>query len=526
MLATMRTTASSLFMKALLLLLVVAFAVWGVGDVVRAGGQQNVATVGEETITYPQLARAMSVIERTFEAMGMRQVDRRMVQEQALRRMVEEKLIAQRLNDAGFAVGEDQLATRIASMRDFHDIRGKFDAKLFQATLAQRRIGEKQMLDEVATDIRAAIFAQTLGVEAITPPPTLAAMVARSAAERRSAVIVTVSAKRIDPAAISEQALGDYYDANKDARYLAPEQRDVQFVTFSKADLDALAEARVTDEALREAYEAGDQQQPFEASRAALAESIKADFAEQAINDIGNAVEDAMAAGKNFGESVAEAKLHAKPQRLEQVEQNAAPKNPLQQAVVAQAYMLQEGELSNIQTTPDGSYYLVYVDRVVGATPKPFEAVKSDVAQQVAASGRDSAVRAQAAEIKAALEKNDWRDALRGTPVTVRTVNAIARPEIAATPGVPSVLAEAMFQHPIGGVAGPLVTEQGDALLARVTERSTAQGAPALNAKAEQALTDAWRAEISQHVFRDLTHRYPVQLNEPLLKQIMGNEGA
>ena len=58
MLDQMRRGVTNLFTKLLLALLIVAFAVWGIGDVVRRSSQAALATVGSTEITPDEYRQA------------------------------------------------------------------------------------------------------------------------------------------------------------------------------------------------------------------------------------------------------------------------------------------------------------------------------------------------------------------------------------------------------------------------------------------------------------------------------------
>ena len=58
MLDQMRRGVTNLFTKFLLALLIVAFAVWGIGDVVRRSSQGALATVGKTEITTEEFRQA------------------------------------------------------------------------------------------------------------------------------------------------------------------------------------------------------------------------------------------------------------------------------------------------------------------------------------------------------------------------------------------------------------------------------------------------------------------------------------
>ena len=57
MLETIRKRTTSWVVKGLLLLLVLSFAVWGIGDIFRGGREATIAKVGDTKITSDQLSR-------------------------------------------------------------------------------------------------------------------------------------------------------------------------------------------------------------------------------------------------------------------------------------------------------------------------------------------------------------------------------------------------------------------------------------------------------------------------------------
>jgi peptidyl-prolyl cis-trans isomerase D len=524
MLASMRTTASSIFMKAVMLLLVVAFAVWGVGDVVRSGNSGHVAKVGSESISANDYLRAASNLERMMQALGMGNVDRGMVAQQALRRLVEERMIEQRLSDAGFAVGTAQLAQQLRTAQAFHDVRGKFDPALFKATLAQRQISEAQLLSETATELRTNFFTQSLDLESITVPEPVAALYAASAAELRTAVLVTVPPASTPPA--DDKALQEYYDVNKELLYMQPQTRTLEFASFNRRALDALVEKQLTDEALQARYESDGSEKSFEESKAALRETLRSELADSTTSELSMQVEDNLAAGDSLGEAMKKAGLSASIATLSDVPAEGG-KTPLEKAVIAQGYQLQEGESSNLQTSEDGQYFIVTARAVHEAAAKPLASVKADVIKRVAARDQAKATRERANAVKALLEGDDWEAALKKEGIATRSVAGIRRAELGGNAQVPAALNEAIFQHEVGGVAGPQVEENGSAVLARVSAITLPTATVKADPKLAAALSRQWQGEISQSYLRDLSARYPVRLNEPMLRQLMGEgDGA
>lgn len=521
MLDAMRATAKSFVMKIILLLLVVSFAVWGVGDVVRSGNSGHVAKVGDETVSYADFARRSALMERMMQSMGITSVDRRAVEDQVLRQLVEEKLVALRLKEIGVSPNTQLLAGRLKASPLFHDVRGKFDPELFRTTLAQRQMNEATFLEELRADIRAQAFTASLGTETVNPPAALLALEAISAAERRNAQVVTITSAGLKIDAPSEDALKDYYERNKDTRYLAPETRTLEFVTFPASALEKLAAEHVSNDDVAAHYEA---EKDRLASATEARKELESQAMETVLEDVSIKIEDALAGGSAMGEAVAAAGLNAQSNLLKDVttEQAAAEKRPLNRSVIERGFALEEGETSTLDVTADGAYYLVALQAIEPASPQPYDAVKADVASRMAELERNRALRARATEVKEALGADD-KEALAKLGVSPRDVRGIRRPAAGATPGVPALLAQAVFEHRVGGVAGPLM-ENGSAVVARVTAIEHPATAPAADAKTLEAARKQVSSEVLNGYYRTLTTRYPVKINQPLLEQLRAQE--
>ena len=95
MLDSMRGLAKGFISKALMLFLVLTFAVWGAGDIVRGGGSNYVAKVGNERISPSVFLADQRNMQQSLEAMGVKDINPQALGNEILRRMVQQKLISQ-----------------------------------------------------------------------------------------------------------------------------------------------------------------------------------------------------------------------------------------------------------------------------------------------------------------------------------------------------------------------------------------------------------------------------------------------
>lgn len=289
---TGKTWVGKVLAAVLFTLLILSFAVWGIGDIFRGGASQTVAQVGETRIdagqardAYTRELRQLSAQFGTVitpEQARMFGLDR-----QVLGRLVTEAVLDERARQLGLRVGETLVARSIVEDPSFQ-ANGSFDRNAFQRYLsfvglseqgfvAQQRaqLARSQVVDAVIAEIDAPIAAQEAvhryGAERRTArylllPETLAGEVAppeeaaleaffaerRSqwrAPEYRAFEMIALTPEAIaDPAAIADAAARQRYQQVAETRFGSPERRRVQRIPFANAADAAAAQARLASQ--------------------------------------------------------------------------------------------------------------------------------------------------------------------------------------------------------------------------------------------------------------------------------------
>ncbi len=522
MLSSMRTAGNSIFMKLLMMLLVISFAVWGVGDIVRSGNNGHLVTVGDEIVTYPEYARAMSNTSRMLQEMGAANIPESAIQKQVLERLVEEKIVQQRMKQAGLEVNRDLLVKHLRAAPALQNEKGVFDAERFKLLLQNKQISEEGFLGELATDLRAQTFSASLGSDGLTPPEPVAKLYASVQNEKRDAVLFSIPASSVKAEAVDEAGMKSYYENNKGLLYMNPERRSLEYVTFSAKDVAARAAKDVTPQAVAERV-ASDPELYKDNEKQARAELLSE--AQETVTDtITVAIEDALAAGDSMGEAVAAAGLSAQSRVLRDVsaEELAKSKDGLTQSVAEKGFGLLEGETSEIGTTADGAYYMVSAQSVTAAEAKPFDDVKNDVAKRANARAQSKALRAQADKLAVALaDTKDWKKVAAEFGASARSVSNLKRGDKAPAP---AALNEAIFEREIGGVAGPLV-QDNSAELALVTAAHFGAAPEADDVKVRAMMGEGLQKELLGTYYGQLVREYPVHVNEGMMQQINAQNG-
>ncbi|MDX8477741.1 SurA N-terminal domain-containing protein [Mesorhizobium sp. VK24D] len=258
MLSILRSAASTWVAKALLSLLVVSFAVWGISGRLSGSlaGHHSVITAGGTTVSINEYRLAY---DRQINMLSQ-QYGQRITHEQAKLLGIDNQVLAQLVSGAvldeqarklGLGLSKDRLAELTREDPAFKGPSGQFDRRTFEYLL--RQVG---MRPEDYLKNRSQVAVRQQIVEAISDglkaPQTFLKAVALYRGEDRTIdylVLPKTLAQPIEPP--SDSALKTYFEANK-KNYAAPEYRKFSYVRLEPQDI--MDPTAVTDQQIADDY--------------------------------------------------------------------------------------------------------------------------------------------------------------------------------------------------------------------------------------------------------------------------------
>ncbi|MDP9839502.1 peptidyl-prolyl cis-trans isomerase D [Neorhizobium huautlense] len=242
MLDSLRTASRSWVAKALLILLGVSFAIWGVSASIMApAGGNTVMTVGDQSVT-PQeyrlaMQRQLSQLSRQFGThLTAEQARAFGLDQQVFSQLAAGAALDQLAADMRLGLSDDRLALLVADDPAFKNSNGQFDRQLFSSRLQAVGFDENEYIKE-----RKKIAVRSQIVDAIsdgfTPPAVMTDALRQYADETRTLDYLILSYANIPPVkAPADDALAAWFEGAK-ARYRAPEYRKVTYVTLQPSDV-------------------------------------------------------------------------------------------------------------------------------------------------------------------------------------------------------------------------------------------------------------------------------------------------
>ncbi|WP_310496387.1 SurA N-terminal domain-containing protein [Sandarakinorhabdus sp.] len=242
MLAFFRRSLSSWPVLVLFGLILVAFAVTGVGDPLGGGAPAgSIAKVGERTITEPDLLqafdRAVRRIRESNPAATQAQVAREGGVETLATQLIGQTAMEELGRVAGVSASDRAVGAEIAAIPAFQS-GGKFDDATYRRVLAEQRLSDKDLRAGIAGDlVRRQLIQPVTG--ALSVPDGIAAAYARLLVDTyRGGVAIVPPAVAVPP---TEAEIAAFYAANK-LLFTVPERRALRYALI---DREAIA-AKVT----------------------------------------------------------------------------------------------------------------------------------------------------------------------------------------------------------------------------------------------------------------------------------------
>jgi peptidyl-prolyl cis-trans isomerase D len=244
-------------MAAVMGVLILSFAVWGIADIFKGFGQSTLAKIGRTEISTEQFRQ---IYTERLQQIG-RQAGRPLTMDQARAFGLDRQLLLQVTAEAtlddqarqlGLGQSDAQTMRMIYGDQNFKGVSGNFDPARFQAVIRQAGYTEQRYISEQRRVSLRRQIANTI-TAGLEPPKTLIDALVRFQNEQRTIEYVKLDAAQagtIDPP--SPEALAGYFDDHK-TQFRAPEYRKLSFVMITPEEIGKWS--TVSDEDAKKIFE-------------------------------------------------------------------------------------------------------------------------------------------------------------------------------------------------------------------------------------------------------------------------------
>lgn len=257
MLKGIRGALGSILASILMVLLLVSFAIWGVGDIFRARSL-SVAEIGETEITLQTMLRDFNNRVRSLRTQLGELSDAEAIgfglHQQVLNELVARNVLDEDARQQGLRANNAQARAEIREIEAFEGLLGGFDTTAYSSALRQAGFADEEEFEAL---VRRDITRQQLMNALVTVMPVPSFYVDTLYVHRketRTADILTVPASAVNGIDNPDGETLRAFHETVARQYMTPEFRTFRYVTLETSDF--AADLEITEDVLRQEYDA------------------------------------------------------------------------------------------------------------------------------------------------------------------------------------------------------------------------------------------------------------------------------
>ena len=255
MLKFIRESMQGLIAWAIIILLIVPFALWGINQYFGNAGPLVAATVNGQEISVRSFQQAYTQQRNQMRQILGAQYDPAImddrIKKQALDNLVDREVLYQNAKDMGLRVSTESVISTIQGLQNFQQD-GKFSNEIYTRALQSQGETPSGFESRVQQSILTQQLYSALNGSAFVTKNEVDDIIRLQQQQRDFSYLTLPVAKYKDESAVTDEAIKQYYDAHE-AEYMTPEKVSIQYVELDAANL--AQDAVPTDAELHQFYE-------------------------------------------------------------------------------------------------------------------------------------------------------------------------------------------------------------------------------------------------------------------------------
>ena len=256
MLQSIRDNAQGVFVWIVVGLIVISFALFGLGSYLSGASKIVAASVNGVDISGTELTRAYQNYQERLRQMFGDQYNPDMFNEkrvkaEVLQGLITQEVMSQMMYEQGYQASSDQIFDKIKQYEAFQE-EGVFSPKRYKEVLSLQGINSEAFENDLSRDIASQQHRTAITASAFLTEKEKKTLVALQNQKREIGyfeISVNPYRKSIN---ISDEAIKSNYDKNKNL-YLTTEKVQLEYLELNMDDVAALQE--VTDEMIKQSYD-------------------------------------------------------------------------------------------------------------------------------------------------------------------------------------------------------------------------------------------------------------------------------
>ena len=254
MLRTLRNQTQSIFFRGFLLLLILGFALWGVGDLTGGSNQKPILSIGEKEITSEKIVNELNRLRYTVPSKpSLQEAINNGMLKTVLDKYEQEILINSEADSLNLHVPLKVQTTTISNEEAFKDPLGKFSRNRFLKSLGNAGISENKYLEMINTEANYKQLSMPFSYNATYSDKIIKKLIDWQNETRDFDYVFLRKINEENIQKPSKNTLINYYNKNKKS-YTIPKTRNVKYIEIKASDFNN--QVKINDNKIKNIYEA------------------------------------------------------------------------------------------------------------------------------------------------------------------------------------------------------------------------------------------------------------------------------
>ncbi|WP_455200973.1 SurA N-terminal domain-containing protein [Kaarinaea lacus] len=255
MLGYIRESVQGWIAWAIVILLIIPFALWGINEYFGTGGPLVIANVNGEEISQQAYQREYLTQRDRMRQMFGDQFDPSLMDDQikkeALERIISREVLVQAANDAGYRISDSFIVQTIQENEAFQE-NGKFSNDLYKQLLNSQGYSAAGYEHQVERDFLLRQLNSSIAITPVVTSHDVNQLLKLQEQTRDIGYLVLKADSFKQDADATEDAIKQYYDKNNE-RYMTPEMVSLQYIELNVKDLTT--DEQPSEEELKQFYD-------------------------------------------------------------------------------------------------------------------------------------------------------------------------------------------------------------------------------------------------------------------------------
>lgn len=255
MLQQIRDRAQGWFAYAIVILISIPFALWGIQEYVGVGSDPVVAKVGKIEITQNSMESSLNNyranLRQQFGGKIPEFFNDDMLRQQVLNEMIQDALLTRQVANLNIRAGDEMVRQQIRSMEVFQRD-GVFDKDEYERVMRSQGRNINAFTENLRMSLGSGLLTGAISSSAFVTDAEIDAMIRLKNQQREVSWLLVDSAAFKDQVEISDADIESYYNGNKQM-FRRPERVKLEYVELNHAALSA--DLSVNEEELKASYE-------------------------------------------------------------------------------------------------------------------------------------------------------------------------------------------------------------------------------------------------------------------------------